>query len=483
MKKINYEALKNWLTKNIEDIIDVTFDVPELIPVQEHTEKEIDWVKYIDQDYYADQYWKSKELAELVLALYLRYIDVLDRHFKQKNSSLFQYIRSMTRSGYEVRRFLQALHAYGRDRILDYYDDNYLGFEYDFSILNYQLNPAERDILRKETKSFLAFLPEPSAELRRLFHLTDYGTKAVWWDLDGSFRDTFELNELQLRILFATKSRTTKVWEEPFKNEIIHLYFDYWQIIMDAINDEGGPTPNKARNQFISRLTYSTIQPYEEDRHFYFISSLIKVAENTIRQKQGVRQIKVDSDITNIKKRFNPWVAEKIKAVTEAELAKGQREKEAAAIPERKTIDLNLEKLTSSQKELTQIVDMITDFVGDENVEDELIIEAADVVAEPVEKEQLTDEAAVFIEKGEKDLQVVFIQLIIDKNGLTTREAEAFSLEHGLLLNAFINEINQRLYDLVSDQVVVVEAHQITIDAFYLEEVKAWLSQKGSDQE
>lgn len=477
MKMINYQAIKNWLSKNIEDIIDVTFDQAEPIPKRKRKVKEENWLAYVNHDYFTDRYRGNKEFEQLVDQLYLHCIHILDHHFKRENTTFMNYIRSFAWNSYEVRRFLQAVHAFARTRVIKQFGSIHETELYsEVGMLNYRLGKKERDLLKRETDAFFTFLGEPSDTLKKLFRLSPAELKPLWWDLDQSYREENNLSHSQERVLFATKTRTTKIWEGSYKNDILTLYFEMWTIIFDALSDEAGPTPNKARNLFINKIRLTAVRPYEEDKHYYFISSLIKYAENTIRKKYGLREIKVQADLENIEKRFNKAVVEKIKERVAAELALAKKMAEVEKVVEPKKIELNFEKISTSQQELTQIVDMITDFVGDENEDDVVEVVLEEKAKDEVEMPVLTET----VNTDNEEIQLVFLQMIVNNNGLDLFEAEAFCEEHGLFLNAFVNQINQRLYDLVEDQVLLIEGSQIMVDDFYQEDVENWIEEQGN---
>src|SRR5699024_12278813 len=82
--------------------------------------------------------------------------------------------------------------------------------------------------------------------------------------------------------------------------------------------------------------------------------SLLKIAENTIRKKHKMRQIKVETDEDNLSRRFR-------KAVFEAIMAHNASLIEVATKKQPKVIRLNPTKISDSQKDLSSVVNMIRD--------------------------------------------------------------------------------------------------------------------------
>ena len=66
MKFIRYDAIKNWKSNNLEDIIDVTDEIPEKIQFAKPIDKGIDWLEFVEVDRYYDELVYSSEFQELV---------------------------------------------------------------------------------------------------------------------------------------------------------------------------------------------------------------------------------------------------------------------------------------------------------------------------------------------------------------------------------------------------------------------------------
>src|SRR5699024_4573319 len=179
--------------------------------------------------------------------------------------------------------------------------------------------------------------------------------------------------------------------------------------------------------------------------------SLLKIAENTIRKKHKMRQIKVETDEDNLSRRFR-------KAVFEAIMAHNASLIEVATKKQPKVIRLNPTKISDSQKDLSSVVNMISDFVGEDDFEEEEQVEVE--VSEVTEaKAQPVDENQIY-----KD----FVSRLVKESSLSVLEVTETCRENGVLLNAFIQAVNQFLYDAFEDQVVIVEDEEIVVDEFYI---------------
>lgn len=453
MKFIRYESIKNWKSNNIEDIIDVTDEVPEKIQFAKPIDKEIDWLQFVEVDRYYDEMVNSGEFQELASTLYMDVMRALERHFEKKRANLRKFMRRSTGYTFDNNYLFQALFKHLRTQIIHHYQPSYQTYSnYDTYLLEQAFVKDDVNVIIQVIETFLASLPPASIEFQALFQLTQYGTQQVWWDMGGEYRQQNEMTDVELNIMQSTTPRTTKPWTGEHKGEIIALYLSYWNIITsDKWVD--GPTKSEKRNRFITRITKRPVNPVAENKYHRFITSLLKLAENTIRKKHKIRTINVEGDEDNIRRRFRKAVYEEIMAANASHL-------EEATKIQPKVIRLNRVKITNSQADLTTIVDLISDFVGEDEPEeqdDEIVSDEVELSSESIE---------------ENSLYTHFIRRLVAENSIDVEDATHYCREHGLLLNAFINEVNQFLYDFIDDQVVINEGEEIVVDEFYIEELQ-----------
>ncbi|MBZ6527537.1 hypothetical protein HYQ40_07065 [Aerococcaceae bacterium DSM 111021] len=454
MKFISYESIKNWKSNNIEDIIDVTDEVPEKIQFAKPIDKEIDWLQFVEVDRYYDEMVNSGEFQELTTTFYLNVMDALEQHFKNKQANLRKFMRRSTGYTFDNNYLFQALFKHLRTQIIHHYRPSYETYSsYDTYLLEQAFGKDDVNVIIGVIETFLAKLPPASPEFQAIFGLTQYGTEQVWWDMDGEYRKQHKMTEAQVNIMQSTTPRSTKPWTGEYKGDIIALYLSYWKIITSN-KWVDGPTKSEKRNRFIARIVKRPLNPSSENKYHRFITSLLKLAENTIRQKHKIRAIKIEGDEDNIRRRFRKDVYEEIMTANRLIL-----EEENKLQP--KVIRLNREKITDSQADLTTIVDLIGEFVGEEEDSDE---EAMEVVSEIVEvMTESTDENSLYTE---------FIRRLVAETSIDASDAANYCRQNGLLLNAFINDVNQFLYDFIDDQVVINEGDKIVIDEFYVEELQ-----------
>lgn len=463
MKFINYESIKNWKSKLLADIIDVTDDIPEKIKTISFSE-ETDWLQFVHLGRYYDETSQSDEFQQQIMDLYNRIMNALNLRFHKKRRNLKRTMRDSAIYSHQQNYLYQSMFNYCRYHLRHYYQPSYDYYSnYEIYALQNAFSDVDWGFIQGEVESYIQNLPPVSEELRELFSLTEYGTEKLWWDLDGHFRHQTELTQVQLNIMNSTTPRHSKPWEGKYHHEILALYLEYWEIILDE-SLKNGPTRSEKRNDFIRRIESTAVNPWEESRYDKIISALLKVAENTIRKKRKIREIKIVREEETLTKRFRKEVVEKIQQ-------RNQEEIQQKVLKKPKVIRLNKEKISSSQADLSTVVDLISDFVGDEELSvsesaSELETVVLDEIVEPVEP--LDDDPNIVYKQ--------FVQRILEQESISQEEANEFCRERGFLLNAFINNINQFLYDFIDDQVVVNEGDQIIIDEFYVDEMKELLA-------
>lgn len=134
--------------------------------------------------------------------------------------------------------------------------------------------------------------------------------------------------------------------------------------------------------------------------------------------------------------------------------------------PLRKKIKIDPEKIEESKKELQELVEAVGAFIGTE--EEEIDIE------DTIEKNDCKKDHIGEKDIGEKSTlkYTSFLKDILQNKTMDLEKAKDIALDYGMLLNAFISDINRELYDYVQDQTLVVEDDKLKIDEFYIDIVR-----------
>lgn len=435
-------------------IIDVTTSTPSLIPKTQRTHEQRKWSLVIDVDslYYYDYF--SDDLNNLAIEV-LDYAQVKLVEYYHGNAQ--QLERVFKQGPYSVNDVIEAIYRYARESLVTFYNERHIHSSYYNSkyVLARVFPKVAQVYLSESISEFIKKMPVPNENIRHLFHLTTYGTSSLWWDVEGELRASRQFSQQELNIMYATPSRSTVIWKsEEMIEDMLVLYLDIWRIISEGTEPKG-PTRSKVRNQYFAKLISQRVSPGAERKQYKILSSLLKVTENTIRKKHKQRLINVTADVENIQKRFR-------KSVSELILERFEQISIVEPVVVRKKIVLNQQKIDDSHQALLEVVNLVGNFV---ETEEESMPEESQVV-------QIKPETT----NGAPDIILAFIIQLSELGELALDEVDQISKSHGMLLNAFINRVNESLYDLLEDPGVIIEDGMVKIDEYYIEDIKDYLS-------
>ena len=69
------------------------------------------------------------------------------------------------------------------------------------------------------------------------------------------------------------------------------------------------------------------------------------------------------------------------------------------------------------------------------------------------------------------------MKVIIETQKIGENDLKNYAKEKNMSLNACIDSINKELYDIVNDQVIILENNTVKIDEFYIDDIKEWLKE------
>lgn len=138
----------------------------------------------------------------------------------------------------------------------------------------------------------------------------------------------------------------------------------------------------------------------------------------------------------------------------------------------KKRIQIDGAKLSTSRKDLHETVSIVEDFladskkdIGDSGNKEEALRDHINI--NEYNKDDKEDEDISISEASRK-----FLKLILENGSINEEKASEIALEEGKILNSFIGDINDELFDYIDDQTLVNEDGKITIDSFYLGMIK-----------
>lgn len=131
-----------------------------------------------------------------------------------------------------------------------------------------------------------------------------------------------------------------------------------------------------------------------------------------------------------------------------------------------KKVKLNIYQINKLKKELEETVDIVDDYISideeEEKFSKKIIIENKDNYINVQENNNLLNIK-----------QIEFLNLIFNnKNSLNINSAKKFANEDGYMLSAYISKINDRLYDYLGDQGIIIDEDTVLIDEDFIDLVK-----------
>ncbi|MDD6918684.1 MAG: tellurite resistance TerB C-terminal domain-containing protein [Peptoniphilaceae bacterium] len=136
----------------------------------------------------------------------------------------------------------------------------------------------------------------------------------------------------------------------------------------------------------------------------------------------------------------------------------------------KKRIQIDKSKLADSRKDLDETVSIVEDFLSDSDALSYEEVPREDIITEDdrkVNQENKVNEGLSISETSK-----TFLQLILEKGSVGEDEASEIALEEGKILNSFIGDINDELFDYIDDQTLINEDGKVSIDSFYVEMIK-----------
>ena len=135
-----------------------------------------------------------------------------------------------------------------------------------------------------------------------------------------------------------------------------------------------------------------------------------------------------------------------------------------------KKIQIDKSKLADSRKDLDETISIVEDFLSDSDALSFEEVPREDIITEDdikVNQESKEDEGLSISETSK-----TFLKLILEKGSVGEDEASQIALKEGKILNSFIGDINEELFDYIDDQTLINEDGKISIDSFYVEMIK-----------
>lgn len=153
------------------------------------------------------------------------------------------------------------------------------------------------------------------------------------------------------------------------------------------------------------------------------------------------------------------------------------------AQPARREVKLDNELITASHSALSTMIDMVDDYLGEEEMDANINPVILDETEISPAKEQIESETSVsVVEETEKTASnqnfehMEFLKYVVAGNGIALEEFKQQATNKGKLYQAYLNELNEVLYEVFEDQVLMIHQQQVMIEDDFIEEMREWVN-------
>ena len=68
-----------------------------------------------------------------------------------------------------------------------------------------------------------------------------------------------------------------------------------------------------------------------------------------------------------------------------------------------------------------------------------------------------------------------FLKQMVESNGISLDDFKVHAKNNGKLHQAYLTELNEVLYEIFDDQVLVISQQQVIVEEDFMEEMREWL--------
>ena len=126
-----------------------------------------------------------------------------------------------------------------------------------------------------------------------------------------------------------------------------------------------------------------------------------------------------------------------------------------------------------TKEKFVETVNILEEYLKEENEEADISKiyneEQKDIVVENKEQEKIEN----FQDNKIKEV----LKIIVETQKMKESDLKNYAKEKNMSLNSYIDFINKEVYDIVNDQVIILENNTVKIDEFYIDDIKEWLKE------
>ena len=152
--------------------------------------------------------------------------------------------------------------------------------------------------------------------------------------------------------------------------------------------------------------------------------------------------------------------------------------------PLRREIKLDTALISASHAALDTIIDMVDTYLDEEetiepnlvakiNLSSKVEIKQSESSAATIEESEVT--ATSELENEQDSGHRAFLKHLIARDGISLDDFKEQAKNNGKLHQAYLTELNEVLYEVFDDQVLVISQQQVIIEEDFMEEMREWL--------
>ena len=152
--------------------------------------------------------------------------------------------------------------------------------------------------------------------------------------------------------------------------------------------------------------------------------------------------------------------------------------------PLRREIKLDTALISASHAALDTIIDMVDTYLDEEetiepnlvakiNLSSKVEIKQSESSAATIEESEVT--ATSELENEQDSGHRAFLKHLIARDGISLDDFKEQAKNNGKLHQAYLTELNEVLYEVFDDQVLVISQQQVIVEEDFMEEMREWL--------
>lgn len=152
--------------------------------------------------------------------------------------------------------------------------------------------------------------------------------------------------------------------------------------------------------------------------------------------------------------------------------------------PLRREIKLDTALISASHSALDTIIDMVDTYLGEEetiepdlvvkiNLSSEVEVKQSESSAATIEESEVT--ATSELENEHDSGHLAFLKHLVASDGISLNDFKEHAKTKGKLHQAYLTELNEVLYEVFDDQVLVISHQQVIIEEDFMEEMREWI--------